>query len=442
MRHRFPMLAVSTLLGFASPTFAEGPPGVAATRAEVKQFLEESKHNQPRLPLPPLTTEEREKAAKGDWSVVNNGRMRKFYLPAELTGAGFLREPDPAMSLGHPFQTMIFWVVSRCNNCTYCLGHQESKLLAAGLDEGRIAALDGDWSEFSEAERAALGFARKLTLTPQEVKPADVEGLRRSYTEAQILEILVVTGNFNAMNRWTGALKIPQEEHRIYFSATPEEYRAVESRVAPLDPNRTGARSCAAPSRRPALESKVEIEAALDAARRRAPLLPLVDEAKARVVVASDSAPSPLPEWARLLATFPRAGGARIALHRAAESKGTLDPRLKAEIAYTAARLDRAWYALGHARRRLAALGFSESQVDALDGPLDAFPPAERAALALARKLTTDPALVDDADVAALRARMPDKQVAEVIHHVTEAAFFDRVTEAARLRLEDLDRKD
>ena len=415
---------------------ADGPPNVAATRPEMKRFLEDSKHNQPRLPLPLLTAEEQVKAEKGDWSVVNNGRMRKFYLPAELTGAGFLREPDPAMSLGYPFQTMIFWVVSRCNNCTYCMGHQESKLLAAGLGEDRIAALDGDWSEFTEAERAALGFARKLTLTPQEVKPGDVEGLRRFYQDSQILEILLVTGNSNAMNRWTSALKIPQEEHRIYLSPTSEKYAAVESRVAPLDPSRSAAKWCAAPSRRPSLETLAEVDAALLAAKSRTSLLPLLDEAKARGVVAADFPSGPLPAYVRLLANFPRTGGARIALHRGAEEKGTLDPRLKAEIAYTAARLDRAWYALGHARKRLAALGLDPKQIEALDGPLDTFPPPERAALALARKLTTDPDLVDDAAIAALRALMSDKQVAEVIHHVTEAAFFDRVTEVARLPLE------
>ena len=430
-------LAILLLLLPAS-ALADGPPTVAATRPEMKRFLEDSKHNQPRLPLPPLTAEEKAKAEKGDWSVVNNGRMRKFYLPPELGGAGFLREPDPAMTLGHATQTMIFWIVSRCNNCTYCMGHQESKLAAAGLAEDRIAALDGDWSEFTEAERAAFGLARKLTRTPHEVKAEDVEGLRRFYDDSQILEILLVTGNFNAMNRWTGALKIPQEEHRVYLSPTAPRYSEGTSRVAPLDPDRpASAPSCAAPSRRPAPETPAEVAAALAAARSRTPILPLADDAKARALLPAGFPSGPAPEWARLLANFPKAGAARINLHLAAEDKGSLDPTLRAEVAYTAARRDRAWYALGHARRRLAALGLAEAKIEALDGPLDAFPPLERAALALARKLTTDPALVDDADVASVRAHLDDRQTAELIHQVTEAAFFDRVTEAARLRLED-----
>ncbi len=435
-----PTFAALLGLALAAPALAaDGPPPVAATRPELKQFLEDSKHNRPRLPLPELTPEEREKAAKGDWSVVNNGRMRRSYLPPELAGGGLTRDPEPAMSLGYPFQTMLFWIVSRANNCTYCMGHQESKLAAAGLPEDRVAALDGDWSEFTEAERAAMVLARKLTLRPDTVNAADIEALRRHETDLQVLEVIVSTAGFNAMNRWTGALKIPQEEHRDYLSATSAKYRDGASRVAPLSADRPGsAMACAAPSRRPPLESAEAVAKGLEACRGRTPLIPLASEAQARALLPADASGSvATQEWARLLANFPKAGGARIGLHLAAEEKGTLDRKLRAEIAYTAARLDRAWYALGHARRRLAGFGVTEAGVAALDGPLDAFAPGERAALALARKLTTDPALIDDADVAALRPHFTDKQVAEVIHQVAEAAFFDRVTEATRLRLED-----
>ena len=127
----------------------------------------------PGLPLPPLSEADKAKMAKAnwsgaDWSVYNNGRTRKHYLPA---GAGRRLRPradDPAMTLGHRFQTMLFWIVSRANNCTYCMGHQESKLAAAGMDDDQIAALDGDWSEFPARERAAFAFARKLTYEPDD----------------------------------------------------------------------------------------------------------------------------------------------------------------------------------------------------------------------------------------------------------------------------------
>ena len=416
----------------------DGPPPVAATRAELKQFLEDSKHNRPRLPLPALTPDEQAKADRGDWTVVNNARMRRAYLPTEIATSGFLKFADPTITLDYPFQTMLFWVVSRCNNCTYCMGHQESKLAAAGLDDARIAGLDHDWSRFTPRERAALAFARKLTLTPQEVAPADVAKLRESYNDSEITQIILFVANFNAMNRWTGALKIPQEDHRAYLTPTADADRDAVSAVAPLDGGRpANGLACAAPARRPALETPAEVDRALAAARARTPLLPLADPSAARAVAGTEADPASPPQWVRLLALFPDAGGARIKLVRATATAGALDAKLRAEVAYTAARRDRAWYALGHARRRLADLGLAPAQVEALDGPLDAFPPAEAAVLALARKLTTDPALVDDADVAAVRAHLDAKQVAEVVHQVAEAAFFDRLTEAAGLRLEE-----
>src|SRR4051812_19932007 len=122
--HTSVFMLVSALTAVAPASASDGGPDAAprvpVTRTELKQALENSKSSEPRLPLPPLSAEEKEKAAKGDWSVVNNGRMRRYYLLPEFTGAGFTREPDRGMTLGNAFQTMIFWVVSRGNNCTYC----------------------------------------------------------------------------------------------------------------------------------------------------------------------------------------------------------------------------------------------------------------------------------------------------------------------------------
>ncbi|MFO0907466.1 MAG: carboxymuconolactone decarboxylase family protein [Isosphaeraceae bacterium] len=446
IRCRTLALALTTLLAAPRVEAADGapsntPPPVPVTRRPPSRRQERSKQNQPRLPLPPLTAEEKAKADQGDWSVVNNGRMRSTYLPAEFTGAGFTRQPDPGMTLGYPFQTMIFWVVSRGNNCTYCLGHQESKLAAAGVTDETIAALDGDWASFTAAERAAFALAKKLTYEPHTVSAADIERLRPHYNDNQILEILLVTGNFNAMNRWTGALRIPQEDHRVYVTAANDALKSntVASHIAPLATaaeSSNGGLVAPAPSHRPALESRAQVEAAIEAAVQRAPRIALADESAARAALPEGWNPSSVPQWARLLATFPKAGGARIALHHASETAGQLDHLLAARIAWTAARHDRAWYALADARRRLHDLGQTDDQIFALDQPAEdsALTPADRAALALARKVTTDPAQITDADVEAVRKHFSDHKTAEVIWHATEAAFFNRVTEAAGLQ--------
>ncbi|MHC5538741.1 carboxymuconolactone decarboxylase family protein [Singulisphaera rosea] len=104
------------------------------------------------------------------------------------------------MTVDNTFKTMLFWIVSRANNCTYCQGHQEVKLVADGIKEDTIAALDGDWSEFTPAERAAFAFTRKLTSEPDKLSDADIPGLRKYYQDLQLLEMVCSVAGNNAIN--------------------------------------------------------------------------------------------------------------------------------------------------------------------------------------------------------------------------------------------------
>jgi alkylhydroperoxidase family enzyme len=429
-----PALLAFGLPGWSIAADSPKPQAVAATRPEMKELLEGSKRSKPRLPLPPPTEEELAKAkaqpGRGPMGgIVNNGRMRRLYLPPEFVSGGFSREPDPSLTLSPTLKTMFFWIVSRANNCYYCQGHQEVKLAADGVTEDTLAALDGDWSEFTPAERAAFAFTKAVTYHPEKVTDADIDRLRAHYKDAQIVEILLTVAGNNAMNRWTGALAIPQEDHRAFLTPTSEKFRAATSKVAPL----ASGLACAAPADRGPLEPREKVEAALAAAKTRSPRLPLVDDEKARALLPSDWPSGPVPAWARVLLNFPKHGKDRVVMHRATEERGTLDPKLRAAIAWVSARNDRAWYALGQAKHRLAELGLSEDAIYGIDAPGDKLPEGDKLALAFARKLTVDPALITDADIEGLRKHFSDRQVAEIVFQVTESAFFDRLTEAAGL---------
>lgn len=108
------LLGPAGLLQAAEPDTGKPAP---TTRPAMKQALEALKKAQPRLPFPPLS--DKEKAELGGRSIVNNGRMRQLYLPQELRGSDFFRGRDPAMTLDPTFKTMLFWIVSRVNNCYY-----------------------------------------------------------------------------------------------------------------------------------------------------------------------------------------------------------------------------------------------------------------------------------------------------------------------------------
>lgn len=422
----FPLAMLSLTL-MADPPVATEPKAVAATREEMKKVLENHKKARPRLPMPP--------PSNGPLAKVNNGRFREYYLPPEYRDFGLSRDPDSAMTLDPTFKVKLFWITSRTNNCYYCLGHQEHKLLAAGLTDDDIAKLDGNWAGATPAEKAAYDFTRRVSLTPQRVGPADIEALKKHYTPSQVLEIIVTVAGFNAMNRWTDGLNIPAEENGDFFkkgangadlstfrTPTAPEFARSPSTVAPLLEGSLTSSRPAVP-RRPTLETRAQVEAALAAAATRKPLYALVEVQE------------PTPNWERLLRTFPVAMKGRTASLKAAMDRGGLSATLRAEIAWVAARHDRAWYALAVARDRLKALGLTDDQIFDRDQG-KSMSEADRAALAVVAKLTVGPSEVTDADIEGLRAWFTDREVAEIVHQACNAAFFDRVTELAQLPLD------
>ncbi len=399
------------------------PKPVPLTRPEMKSALEKLKQRQPRLPLPvPQATEEDQ---SGSRPVVNNGLARRLYLPSSWHGSDFGR--DPAMTLDQTFKVRLFWLVSRGNNCHYCLGHQEIKLAMAGLSDDEIAVLDLDWSGFSQAEQAAMRFTQKLTLQPQNLARQDVMELKKYFDDKQLVELIYTISSYNSINRWTDSLGLPQDDHfgnRPLSLATPTSARFLDVQtrvVAPTD------------LARPDLESPDEVHKALAQCRGRTPVVELIGDEEARKLVGDGWPTDRLPQWVRAMAYFPVAGVTRIRSLRAVAEEGELTPQLKAQLAWIAARQNRAWYAVGTAWARLSELGMGEEEIFSLDGDWGSYPPAEQAAFALALKLTAAPKSIADRDIAQLRQHYADRQVAEIVYVVCAANMFDRFTEALEL---------
>jgi uncharacterized peroxidase-related enzyme len=94
--------------------------------------------------------------------------------------------------------------VSALNGCDYCQCEHAALAAAFGLPAGILAQLlqDVDTAEVSEPFRAAVLYARKLTLEPTRLGPADVEALFAAGHDEQALYFLVfVTTVFTMSNR-------------------------------------------------------------------------------------------------------------------------------------------------------------------------------------------------------------------------------------------------
>lgn len=340
------------------------------------------------------------------------------------------------------------------------------------MSEDQIASLDGDWAEHKPAQRAAYAFTRKLTYEPHRLGDADVNELRQHYTDKQILEIILHVAGYNSTNRWKEGAGIPQssgggnfgsrrpevantgtekaatakaaekterpvERSHNYLTPTSSKYQNVITKVVPLlIDQKTGKPSTQTVFQRAPLESRVVVEKALTAARTRTPRLPLVDEAKARAVVPEGVPTGALPQWMRLLATFPTSAKDRIARIYSAETQGDLKPLLKAQVSWIIARQDRAWYALGEAQRRLHDLGWTDDQIFKLDGDWSEFTPAERAQFRLARQLAAAPIMLTDHETTDAVKLVGPRDIVQLISYTTNRASFNRITEAAGLQVE------
>jgi alkylhydroperoxidase family enzyme len=466
----------------------ETPRPVPATRPEMKKLLEDMKQRPLRIPLPELTDADREEL--GERADSYETRLRYHYLPkgetsvfggARPSGGGqggqgrrgegnrgggnatagqrdFSRNADENMTLTYPFKTMLFWIVSRTNNCQYCLGHQEQKLSAVGMSDDQIAALDFDWSQYKPAEQAAFAYARKLTYEPNNLTDEDITDLKKFYTDLQILEMTTSVAGNNAINRWKEGAGIPQSKNGSMFfrrnnvSAAPSasqpdesfltptssQYETTVSKVAALaHDDASGKIVDGATLARPPLESRADVEAGLKRASERTERLPLVTEEAAREAYGEAVPEGRVPSWMRLLANFPNESKGRVrSLLSINDANGDLPLLLKAQVSWIIARQDRAWYATGVVQKRLRELGQTDDQIFALDGDWAEQSEHNRALFRFARNLACSPVVLSDEDVAeALRVSSP-REVVQLVNFTTSRAYFDRVTEAAGLRID------
>lgn len=448
---------------------------VPATRPEMKELLEDIKSRPYRIPLPNLTDKEKEEL--GERSGNYEARLRYNYVPAAegtIFGAArlrpaaapgtpapanaprmdFTRNADENMTLTYQFKTMLFWIVSRTNNCQYCLGHQEWKLSATGMNDDAIAALDADWSEYSKAEQAAFAYARLLTYEPHRLSAAEFEKVAQYYTPLQILEMTMSISGNNAINRWKEGTGIPQSagntftgrggtgapataEHADNFTTpTSEKFQSNISIVAPLEifggkPSGKGL------STRPEMESREQVLAKLNETASLTSRLPLADSGVAEAWVKESGQEIAAENWVRLIANFPNEGRGRLPSLVSREKKtGELTELQKAQLNWIIARQDRAWYAVGQAFKKLQSLGQSEDQIFALDGDWKGFSEGDQSLFMFAKHLAASPIALTDEDAALALEQTGPRNVVQTINHVASCAYFDRVTEAAGLQLE------
>jgi len=115
-------------------------------------------------------------------------------------------------SLDRKLYELVYIRVSIINNCHYCLQHHLASSKRAGVvHEDWTALKAGNYSSFSEKERAALTYADELTRAPGEIDDEDFVSLKEQFSDAEILDLHLLVGVANLTNRFTGPLGLEVE---------------------------------------------------------------------------------------------------------------------------------------------------------------------------------------------------------------------------------------
>ena len=181
-------------------------------------------------PLPPETTPELKddfEAIAANLGFIPNSVLimqRKPKLVKALRQMlGAIGEPDGEVDRG--FKRLVAHFCSRAAGCRYWMAHTAGGALRFGVEDKKLAALWEYRSSalYSEAERVALDFALAAGSVPNDVDEEMFAGMRKHWSEGQIVEIVGVIATFGFLNRWNDTMGTPLEEEPIL---TGEKYLA------------------------------------------------------------------------------------------------------------------------------------------------------------------------------------------------------------------------
>jgi uncharacterized peroxidase-related enzyme len=133
---------------------------------------------------------------------------------------GLLLELKRQRNLNWRYVELAIVVTSKLNACDYCVAHHTAPLKVEGLSDAAIQMLPALHEELDEVDRMVVDYTVAVTNGPQRIPDRMFDGLRRHFSEAQIVELTLRIALCGFFNRFNDALQIDNE--------LEEEIRAAE----------------------------------------------------------------------------------------------------------------------------------------------------------------------------------------------------------------------
>jgi alkylhydroperoxidase family enzyme len=344
------------------------------------------------------------------------------------------------------------WVAASANHCAYSQAYAVFDAERAGAGRREIEDLRrGVVSGRSPAEQAALEFARKMTVDSAGITDAEFASLVHAYGERQTAAIVLHTGYANFQDRLLLCLDSPLEEGgpapppAVEFAPGALHSRPSDALAIPLFPFEPS-------SGKPQIEvdpewatqSYEELEARLERQRQRPTRLrvPAWEEVERQL-------PRGLMRPNRVVWNLVHLGyepGLGIAWEtmmraNAPESNANLDRIFGVNLFWVTTRATNSAYCMGHTEMLWELGGLPRQRIVGVCRVLasndwSSFPPAERRALAFARKVTKAPWSVSAGEFQELKRDFGAVRAAVIIWWECRSNYMTRVANAFQLNLE------
>jgi alkylhydroperoxidase family enzyme len=133
------------------------------------------------------------------------------------------------------------WVAANANRCEYARATAEADLRRTGLGDEPIADLKAGLKRWPSDERAALQFARDMTLDAGSVSDDQVARLRKAYGDEKVVAMVLLLAAANFQDRLLLSLGIaleaqgPMAPVEVGFPRTAKDTPEVPKRANPED---------------------------------------------------------------------------------------------------------------------------------------------------------------------------------------------------------------
>ena len=179
----------------------------------------------PSTELPPDLADIYERFAAGYGPFRNQVAVFAHVPPALRHLMSMLMELRDAATLPKRYLEIAIVVVSKLNECDYCVAHHKPFLAVEGISPAGIDRLldAADHPELDEVDRLVVEYARAAWENSNRVPESLFRRLRAHFTEAQIVELTLRITLCGFFNRFNDALLIEEEQEAQAIVAALEE---------------------------------------------------------------------------------------------------------------------------------------------------------------------------------------------------------------------------